>query len=270
MGTRATGVTKDMAKGVILSVTAAFLVAVAVAQDIDISCGECDRSLCPEVEDSCLGGLLLDTCGCCQVCARGLGQLCENQTLNIPSPSQYGICGEYLVCLTRTDTGNTGEATCQCEDDGVVCGSDGVTYTTLCHLLQDTTEKPDLHVAVRGPCEATPIIKSRSEDKIRPLGSILVLDCEAFGYPVPEITWELNRPDGSSVKLPGDDASFAVQVRGGPEPYMVTGWVQIMRVTKESLGIYTCVATNTEGEVRASTTVSEEKHGEKEATVQEL
>ncbi|XP_069959480.1 insulin-like growth factor-binding protein-related protein 1 isoform X1 [Cherax quadricarinatus] len=247
-----------MARTVVYAVSAALLVAVAASQSI-VTCGECDRSKCA-VTASCPGGVVLDTCGCCEVCARGLGQLCENTTTeDTPTTTHYGVCGQYLVCRTRTDTGGTGEATCECEDSGAVCGSDGVTYTTLCHLLMETAERPDLSVAVRGPCKTAPVIKSKPEDKIRPLGSILVLDCEAVGYPVPDITWELNRPDGSSFKLPGDDSSFAVQVRGGPEPYMITGWVQIMRVTNENLGIYNCVATNSEGEARASVSLATEK-----------
>ncbi|XP_071528225.1 insulin-like growth factor-binding protein-related protein 1 [Panulirus ornatus] len=253
-----------MAKGGIFVVAAAFMVAVAVAEDVATECGECDRSSCPEVE-ACQDGKVLDACGCCEVCAAGLGQRCQTQ-----AQTDYNLCGEYLVCRTRTDTGDTDEATCECENTDPVCGSDGVTYPTLCHLLQQTTENPDLFVEVRSPCKGVPVIKSKPEDKVRPLGSILVLDCEAAGYPVPEITWELNRPDGSSVKLPGDDPSFAVQVRGGPEDHMVTGWVQIMRITRKNLGIYTCVATNTEGEVRASATVSSEKHGEEEDSMNTL
>ncbi|XP_069959482.1 kazal-type serine protease inhibitor domain-containing protein 1 isoform X3 [Cherax quadricarinatus] len=199
-----------MARTVVYAVSAALLVAVAASQSI-VTCGECDRSKCA-VTASCPGGVVLDTCGCCEVCARGLGQLCENTTTeDTPTTTHYGVCGQYLVCRTRTDTGGTGEATCECEDSGAVCGSDGVTYTTLCHLLMETAERPDLSVAVRGPCKT------------------------------------------------GDDSSFAVQVRGGPEPYMITGWVQIMRVTNENLGIYNCVATNSEGEARASVSLATEK-----------
>nr|XP_045600238.1 insulin-like growth factor-binding protein-related protein 1 [Procambarus clarkii] len=265
-----------MAKGVVLlGIAAALSVGAVVGQVITSTCGECDRSSCVDVEASCPGGLVLDACGCCQVCARGLGQRCENRTTSSPpltttTSAHYGECGEYLVCRTRTDTGGTGEATCECEDQGEVCGTDGTTYTTLCHLLMETVKRPNLNVAVRGPCKTAPVIKSKPEDKIRPLGSILVLDCEVAGYPVPDITWELNLSDGSSFKLPGDDPSFAVQVRGGPEAYMVTGWVQIMRITKANLGTYTCVATNSEGEVRASASVATEKPGEKESSIQDL
>ncbi|XP_050699807.1 insulin-like growth factor-binding protein-related protein 1 isoform X2 [Eriocheir sinensis] len=234
------------------------------AQDAPEPCGECD-STCPDVT-TCKYGVVKDVCGCCEVCARGLGQRCdepynvhENAHDLAPHKPVYGSCGEYLVCVPRTDLQDSSEHTCQCSEDGQVCGSDGQTYTSLCHLLARTYELTDLHVAVRGPCMEAPTIRSTPEDTSRPLGSILVLDCEAKGFPVPTITWVLNKPDGSSLELPGDDSSFAVQVRGGPESNMVTGWVQIMRITKDTLGIYTCLAKNSEGEARASATVTELK-----------
>lgn len=248
-----------MERAVLLGLTTALLLALVAGQEgQQEQCGECDRSTCEEI-GSCPGGIVMDVCGCCQVCARGLGQRCD-----LTGTNMYGACGEYLECKARTDIGATTEATCLCEEEGSVCGSDGVTYESLCHLLQQTAETPELFVSVRGPCQGVPKIKSAPEDKVRPEGSILVLDCEAVGYPVPEISWELHRPDGSSLKLPSDDSSFAVQVRGGPEKHMVTGWVQIMRITRKSVGIYTCVATNEIGEVRSSASVSLDKSGENE------
>ena len=54
---------------------------------------------------------------------------------------------------------------------------------------------------------------------------------------------------------PGDDLYMAVQVRGGPEPFMVTSWVQIVDLRPSDTGIYTCIASNSEGEARASAKV---------------
>ncbi|XP_042887768.1 insulin-like growth factor-binding protein-related protein 1 [Penaeus japonicus] len=161
-----------------------------------------------------------------------------------------------LPSVTRVPTPqDTNEAVCVCDSLGEVCGSDDVTYDSLCHLLEKTADNPELYVVVRGPCKAVPVIMSAPEDAERPEGSILVLDCEVKGYPVPDVTWELNLDDGSSFKLPGDMSSVAVQVRGGPEKFMATGWVQIMRINKDTVGTYTCVATNSEGEARASAKV---------------
>ena len=55
--------------------------------------------------------------------------------------------------------------------------------------------------------------------------------------------------------IAGDDQYVAVQVRGGPEPLMVTTWVQIVNLRPSDTGTYTCVATNSEGEARASANV---------------
>ncbi len=39
-------------------------------------------------------------------------------------------------------------------------------------------------------------------------------------------------------------------MRGGPEPMMVTGWAQIMALNPDYIGVYHCIATNSEGQVR--------------------
>nr|AOC31985.1 insulin-like peptide binding protein [Callinectes sapidus] len=223
----------------------------SLSQDAEVSCGECDKSTCPSVA-SCTSGVVTDPCGCCDVCARGLGELCDTPGSN----HQFGSCGEYLRCAGRTDLQNSQETTCQCQEDTAVCGTDNVTYPTLCDLLAKVKDVPDLEVAVRGPCLAAPVIRSRPEDKERPVGSILVLDCEAAGHPTPSISWRLTTVDGTSTELPGDNPSFAVQVRGGPENNMITGWVQIMKITEDTAGVYSCVATNSEGVTQASATVS--------------
>ena len=43
-----------------------------------------------------------DLCGCCLVCARGLGQRCDPEGV---STKHYGTCGEFLTCQKRTDVG---------------------------------------------------------------------------------------------------------------------------------------------------------------------
>ena len=40
-------------------------------------------------------------------------------------------------------------------------------------------------------------------------------------------------------------------MRGGPEPMMVTSWAQIMSLDPSYIGIYHCIATNSEGSVAA-------------------
>ncbi|ROT76300.1 insulin-like binding protein [Penaeus vannamei] len=127
------------------------------------------------------------------------------------------------------------------------------------HQQKKFNSRPHTPTRLTPPTLSTPptapVIVSAPEDAERPEGSILVLDCEVKGYPVPDVTWELNLEDGSSFKLPGDMSSLAVQVRGGPEKFMATGWVQIMRIKKDTVGTYSCVATNSEGEARAAAKV---------------
>lgn len=48
---------------------------------------------------------------------------------------------------------------------------------------------------------------------------------------------------------------MSVQVRGGPDSYMVSSWVQIMNLQANYTGTYTCVATNSVSVTRAESTV---------------
>ena len=115
------------------------------------------------------------------------------------------------------------------------------------------------------------MIISPPSDSYGPLGANLTLDCEARGYPAPEISWKFVSAKGETVSLPSrlskrliqkfmlslttcllldDDQSVSIQMRGGPEPLMVTGWAQIMSLDPDYIGIYHCIATNTEGQVK--------------------
>jgi hypothetical protein len=44
-------------------------------------------------------------------------------------------------------------------------------------------------------------------------------------------------------------------MRGGPEPLMVTGWAQIMSLNPSYIGVYHCIATNSEGTVYSMASV---------------
>jgi len=243
---------------------ATLLVAVVAGQNA--VCGDCDRADCPEL-GKCPTGVVKDFCGCCDMCAGRMGDRCQNTTEETPL---YLPCGIDLVCKRRYDIPDSAEASCECLEEGEVCGSNDVTYRTPCHLVEEVAKIPELFVKERGPCRGAPKIKSPPKDAVRPHGGIMVMDCEASGYPVPTITWELYQPDKSVIKLPSDDSSVAVQVRGGPEKHMVTGWVQIMRVNKNNIGTYTCVASNSEGEARATATVTFLADDEEEITKNDL
>ena len=58
-------------------------------------------------------------------------------------------------------------------------------------------------------------------------------------------------PCNSKNSIIGDDQSVSIQMRGGPEPMMVTSWAQIMSLDPSYIGIYHCIATNSEGSVAA-------------------
>ncbi|KAK8379283.1 hypothetical protein O3P69_019270 [Scylla paramamosain] len=126
----------------------------SLSQDLNVTCGECDKSVCPSV-DSCPSGVVSDPCGCCDVCARVLGELCDLEG----GSHQFGTCGEYLTCAARSDLQDSQESTCQCQEQMPVCGTDKVTYPTLCDLLAKVKDNPELEVAVRGPLSGSPHYK---------------------------------------------------------------------------------------------------------------
>jgi hypothetical protein len=82
-------------------------------------------------------------------------------------------------------------------------------------------------------------------------GSNIAILCEAKGFPIPTIEWTWIRVDGQTVSLPSDDLHVSVNVRGGPEKWQVTGWLQIMDLQKSHEGDYMCVAMNQFGMVQA-------------------
>ena len=51
-------------------------------------------------------------------------------------------------------------------------------------------------------------------------------------------------------------------MRGGPEPLMVTGWVQIMSLDPSYIGVYHCIAGNDRGKVYAVANVGVYKNGD--------
>ena len=133
---------------------------------------------------------------------------------------------------------------------------------------------------------------SSPENSYGPLGANLTLDCEARGYPAPTITWQFVSTEGKTISLPsrsmlwatnhdliqrnsgnkvfistfffftGDDQHVAIQMRGGPEPLMVTGWMQIMSLDPSYIGTYHCIATNALGQVYSMATVGVYKNEE--------
>ena len=71
------------------------------------------------------------------------------------------------------------------------------------------------------------MIVSGPENAKDRVGKNVALVCEATGYPIPTIEWTWTRVDGKTVYLPSDDLHVSVNMRGGPEKWQITGWLQV-------------------------------------------
>lgn len=218
------------------------------------TCAPCDKVTCPEVfTGQCVAGVTPDRCGCCQVCARSEAELCDANIVD-----KYGVCGDNLECVFQ---GETEEQLCVCRELGQVCGSDGLTYNTPCALNEESVRResspglPELSMVYWGPCLEAPTIISPPEDTYGPKGANLTLDCEARGFPAPSISWQFETVEGETIFLPSDDQAISIQMRGGPEANMVTGWAQILALEPGYSGVYHCIAENTQGKVHARAVV---------------
>jgi len=191
----------------------------------------CLPSLClPFLTGS--SGIVPDHCGCCLVCARSEGQLCDEDVAQASArrttraasatiDGYFGVCGDNLECVKSADTVTSlngengliippkGEHVCQCRVSKMVCGSDDVTYETICRLNEEATRRgkpdkynPQLTIQYWGPCNEAPTIISPPKDSYGPLGANLTLDCEAKGYPAPEISWMFLSAKGETIMLP--------------------------------------------------------------------
>lgn len=229
----------------------------------DQQCNHCDKNDCPPV-DNCRAGVVMDSCGCCSICGRLEGERCDNYTLQaLAEKDRYGFCGDNMACLLRNDLDDSdeSEALCYCKREGAVCGTNGRTYSSVCRLRLETSlndeETAAVGVAEWGPCETQPTISSAPENVTANVNDDLALSCEVRGYPIPSLIWEFESAStGKKIKLPGDDQMIALQVRGGPEPYMVSSWIQILRVRPSDAGVYSCTVVSKKGIVRAEAAVT--------------
>ena len=62
-------------KNVVVSL--ALVVCYLFVGSFGLSCFHCDKNSCPTLlRDKCVHGVAKDVCGCCDVCARGEGEVC--------------------------------------------------------------------------------------------------------------------------------------------------------------------------------------------------
>ncbi|KAM3866718.1 insulin-like growth factor-binding protein 7 [Diretmus argenteus] len=216
------------------------------------SCGPCDTALCdPLPAEGCPAGSLLDSCGCCSVCAAGEGERCGGRG------AAARRCASGLECLKNDKDRKSKLGVCVCKTNYEVCGSDGVTYRTGCDLkAANMKDEAEIKIQNKGRCATAPVIVTPPGEVYNVTGSQVYLSCEAIGIPTPVVTWKkVLGGKGKLVLLPGDRDNLAIQTRGGPEKHEVTGWVLISPLTKEEEGSYECHAANSKGEASAVGTI---------------
>ncbi|KAL0129912.1 hypothetical protein PUN28_001872 [Cardiocondyla obscurior] len=230
-------------------------------------CIECGYYRCPENPAKCLLGSVPDPCGCCQetgLCARLLGEPCWNESIPLLSAKSRndGQCATNYLCELRSDLQEKDppEATCVCMEQSPACGSNNETYPTPCALHEEAMKlrnSSSLRLQHLGPCESRPWILSTLEDVASSFGQRVALNCEAKGFPLPDIFWEFRSADGRTVlKLPGEEHEATVHTSEGPEPLMRTSWMQLARLNAKHIGMYYCIANNSIGEASSSSFVS--------------
>ncbi|XP_072027946.1 insulin-like growth factor-binding protein-related protein 1 [Amphiura filiformis] len=224
---------------------------------------------CPQpLADECAHGLVPDTndpCACCKVCGNGEMSYCDLQTIKsqiipgryFPYQHTYGVCGEGLTCKTNFDVnpGSQPESVCFCDDDEMVCGTNGKTYDNICHLREKNiaTKSKVITEASRGRCPGAPKVVTPPKSRTNSTGERIVLHCEIVSFPDPTIEW---RKEGVDSCLPGDNMRFTVHTSGGPDKFEHTTFLQIIELEEEDEGFYHCVATNKFGDDMAGARVN--------------
>ncbi|BFZ11720.1 hypothetical protein BsWGS_14759 [Bradybaena similaris] len=138
-----------------------------------IRCGECDEARCPELH-YCEGQAIKDHCGCCTVCSSSKFQphiMIEQQAEG--DACDQVKCPKLKVCVVNMQ----GLPLCTCPNPFVcrgikkreVCGTDGRTYTSRCHMrVASCDEGVPVRKKHKGPCteqDLEPISDDRKKVK---------------------------------------------------------------------------------------------------------
>lgn len=117
------------------------------------ACGPCDPAQCaPLPAQGCPAGSLLDSCGCCSLCAAAEGEPCGSGRRTVARR-----CGSGLECV-RSDEGKKKKlGVCACKSNYEVCGTDGLTYRSGCalrsaSLTAQSQGKGPINIQNKGRC----------------------------------------------------------------------------------------------------------------------
>ncbi|XP_008556012.1 insulin-like growth factor-binding protein-related protein 1 [Microplitis demolitor] len=227
-------------------------------------CGECAYYRCPENSGKCLLGSVKDPCNCCNEgkCAKLEGETCWNSSIaKLPLINRNeGFCSNNYRCLLRDDLldEDNPEAICVCMEQSPACGSNNITYVTPCALHEEAIRLKNKSLKLKhlGPCLSRPWILSPLENIFISYGQRLAINCEAKGFPIPDIFWEFHSADGRVIKLPNAEYDSTVNTREESELFMRTSWLQVGKITKQHIGTYQCIANNTLGDASTESIVS--------------
>nr|XP_033802718.1 insulin-like growth factor-binding protein-like 1 isoform X1 [Geotrypetes seraphini] len=240
---------------------------------ITADCGPCSLQSCEPVVCKAPELQVKDDCGCCEQCLSVEGERCGGKA------EWRDRCGPGLVCMSQgqgEENQSEGSGICICKEDGVVCGSNGKSYHSICALhLQSWialhSGKDRIHKLRDGECTFAPMFTVTPKNIHNATGAQVYLSCEVKAVPTPIIKWRkvTESPKGSKLleELPGDRVNVAIQVRGGPSKHKSTGWVLINPLTKEDEGIYQCQATNMVGEAHAEGMITVTEQSKTQRTI---
>ncbi|CAH8523527.1 unnamed protein product [Dicrocoelium dendriticum] len=217
-------------------------------------CGECDLTKCVAPKE-CKAGLARDKCDCCPVCALEESHLCnlDQDVLavrnGLPPVTWHGRCGQNLECRIRNDIDSAlvgSQSICYCLEPGLVCGSDGITYSPCQLEAEKAISNGTVTKLSDGPCKTKPTVELKGPNGLVKNGDKLTLICEARAYPRADVTWHLSRlgDKGKSRQMPSDSEDITVSVRGGASQTQVTSYLQITNFKLDYEGEYSCMAEN--------------------------